>query len=55
VLKDHADLSSYQVYCCGAPQMVETAHQEFQKHGMPEDEFFSDEFTFSNPPPKSSA
>lgn len=52
VLEDHADLSSYQVYCCGAPQMVETAHQEFQKHGMPEDEFFSDAFTFSNPPPK---
>lgn len=55
VLEDHADLSGYQVYCCGAPQMVETAHQEFQKHGMPEDEFFSDAFTFSNPPPKSSA
>jgi len=52
VLEDHADLSSYQVYCCGAPQMVETAHQEFQKHGMPEDEFFSDAFTFSNPPAK---
>jgi CDP-4-dehydro-6-deoxyglucose reductase len=55
VLEDHADLSGYQVYCCGAPQMVETAHQEFQKHGMPEDEFFSDAFTFSNPPPKSGA
>lgn len=55
VLEDHADLSNYQVYCCGAPQMVETAHQEFQKHGMPEDEFFSDAFTFSNPPPKNIA
>jgi CDP-4-dehydro-6-deoxyglucose reductase len=55
VLEDHADLSGYQVYCCGAPQMVETAHQEFQKRGMPEDEFFSDAFTFSNPPPKSGA
>lgn len=52
VLEDHADLSSYQVYCCGAPQMVEVAHKEFQKHGMPEDEFFSDAFTFSNPLPK---
>lgn len=52
VLEDHADLSGYQVYCGGAPQMVEIAHQEFQKHGMPEDEFFSDAFTFSNPPPK---
>jgi CDP-4-dehydro-6-deoxyglucose reductase, E3 len=35
--------------------MVETAHVEFQKRGMPEDEFFSDAFTFSNPLPKPSA
>jgi CDP-4-dehydro-6-deoxyglucose reductase len=55
VLEDHEDLSAYQVYCCGAPQMVETAHVEFQKRGMPEDEFFSDAFTFSNPLPKPSA
>lgn len=52
VLEDHADLSAYQVYCCGAPGMVETVHQEFQQHGMPEDEFFSDAFTYSNPLPK---
>lgn len=52
VLQDHADLSTYQVYCCGAPAMVETAHHAFQKHGMPEDEFFSDAFTFANPAPK---
>ena len=52
VLADHADLSGYQVYCCGAPQMVETAHVEFQQHGMPEDEFFSDAFTYANPLPK---
>ena len=52
VLQDHADLSAYQVYCCGAPAMVETAHHAFQGHGMPEDEFFSDAFTFANPAPK---
>jgi len=51
VLDDHADLSSYQVYCCGAPQMVDRAHKEFQGHGLPELEFFSDAFTFSNPAP----
>ncbi|HZV62956.1 MAG TPA: CDP-6-deoxy-delta-3,4-glucoseen reductase [Methylophilaceae bacterium] len=51
VLEDRADLSAYQVYCCGSPQMVEAAHVAFQKHGMPEDEFFSDAFTFSNPQP----
>ena len=52
VLEDFADLSAYQVYCCGAPQMVDVAHQAFQLKGLPEDEFFSDAFTFSNPPPK---
>lgn len=51
VLRDHADLSAYQVYCCGNPQMVEAAHQAFQRHGLPEHEFFSDAFTFSNPQP----
>lgn len=52
VLEDFADLSAYQVYCCGAPQMVDTAHTAFQARGLPEDEFFSDAFTFANPLPK---
>lgn len=49
VLQDHPDLAAYQVYCCGAPQMVEVAHRDFQRHGLPEHEFFSDAFTFANP------
>ncbi|SNR81628.1 CDP-4-dehydro-6-deoxyglucose reductase [Methylobacillus rhizosphaerae] len=49
VLQDHPDMSAYQVYCCGAPQMVAAAHRDFQQHGLPEDEFFSDAFTFANP------
>jgi CDP-4-dehydro-6-deoxyglucose reductase len=52
VLEDFADLSPYQVYCCGAPAMVEAAHAEFQSAGMPEYEFFSDAFTFANPQPQ---
>lgn len=55
VLDDFDDLSAYQIYCCGAPQMVDIAHQSFQEKGLPEDEFFSDAFTFANPPPKSLA
>jgi CDP-4-dehydro-6-deoxyglucose reductase len=56
VLDDYANdgqngLSDYQVYCCGAPVMVETAHQTFQAQGLPEDEFFSDAFTYANPIP----
>lgn len=47
VLADHADLQAVQVYCCGAPAMVEAAHQEFTAYGLPENEFFSDAFTFA--------
>ncbi len=48
VLADFADLSGHQVYACGAPAMVETAHQAFTTtRGLPEDEFFSDAFLFS--------
>lgn len=53
VLDDFKDLSAHQVYCCGAPAMVDIAHAEFQSQGLPADEFFSDAFTFANPAPKS--
>ncbi len=52
VLEDYNDLSPYQVYCCGAPEMVHAAHESFMKLGLPEDEFFSDAFTYANPLPK---
>jgi CDP-4-dehydro-6-deoxyglucose reductase len=47
VLNDGLDLSQYQVYCCGAPAMVEAAHRDFIAQGLPEDEFFSDAFTYA--------
>lgn len=47
VLADYPDLSAYQVYCCGAPAMVEVAHADFTARGLPQDEFFSDAFTFA--------
>ncbi|MFA6014595.1 MAG: CDP-6-deoxy-delta-3,4-glucoseen reductase [Gallionellaceae bacterium] len=47
VLEDYTDLSGYQVYACGAPVVVETAHREItEKCGLPNEEFFSDAFTF---------
>lgn len=52
VMEDYEALNDYQVYCCGAPQMVDIAHLAFQAHGLPPEEFFSDSFTFANPPPK---
>jgi len=47
VLDDKVDLRSVQVYCCGAPAMVEAIHRDFTAQGLPEDEFFSDAFTFA--------
>jgi CDP-4-dehydro-6-deoxyglucose reductase len=48
VLADYRDLSGHQVYACGAPAMVETAHTAFTtQRKLPEDEFFSDAFLFS--------
>lgn len=53
VLEDIPDLSGYQVYCCGAPAMVEAAHHDFVAAGLPPEEFFSDAFTYApQTPPK---
>jgi CDP-4-dehydro-6-deoxyglucose reductase len=51
VMEDFPDLSGHQVYACGAPVMVEAAHQDFtSKCGLPDEEFFSDSFTPAAPP-----
>ncbi len=45
VIEDHADLSSHQVYACGAPVMVDTARRDFTLEcGLPEHEFHADVF-----------
>ncbi|MBL3960950.1 CDP-6-deoxy-delta-3,4-glucoseen reductase [Burkholderia sp. KCJ3K979] len=45
VMKDFADLSSYQVYACGAPVVVLSAKRDFtERCGLSEDEFFADIF-----------
>jgi CDP-4-dehydro-6-deoxyglucose reductase len=47
VLEDYSDLSGHQVYACGAPIVVESAHTDFTNlRGLPNEEFFSDSFTF---------
>ena len=45
VLQDLPDLSGHQVYACGAPVVVESAHVDYVKAGLPEEEFFADSFT----------
>jgi CDP-4-dehydro-6-deoxyglucose reductase len=48
VLEDFSDLSGHEVYACGAPVMVESAHRDYTAmRGLPEDAFFSDMFTFA--------
>ena len=50
VMEDFPDLSGHQVYACGAPVMVESAHRDFtSKCGLPEEDFFSDSFTPAAP------
>jgi CDP-4-dehydro-6-deoxyglucose reductase len=45
-MADFPDMSGYQVYACGAPIVVESAHADFTGQcQLPEEEFFSDAFT----------
>lgn len=50
VLEDHPDLSGWQVYTCGAPAMIDAARAAFVAHGLPEEDFFADAFTFTSRP-----
>lgn len=51
VLDDFSDLSGVEVYCCGAPAMVEVAHASFAQAGLPEGAFYSDAFNYAKPVP----
>ena len=56
VMEDFPDLSGYQVYACGAPVVVESAHKDFTSLcQLPEDEFYSDAFTPSVDPKPATA
>lgn len=46
VIADHADLSSYQVYACGAPIVVDSGKRDFVAMcQLPAEEFYADSFT----------
>jgi len=48
VMEDYSNLEGHEVYVCGAPVVVEAAQRDFTtKHGLPNESFFSDAFTFS--------
>ena len=47
VLEDFKNLNDIQVYCCGAPGLVENAFKDLTKSGLPSEQFFADAFTFA--------
>lgn len=50
VLEDHADLSGFEVYACGAPAMIEAAKRDYcTQRALPEAAFYADAFTPANP------
>lgn len=50
VLDDFADLSTHEIYACGAPAMIDAARSSFvASRSLPEDAFFADAFTFAQP------
>ena len=49
VLEDFESFNNVQVYCCGAPGLVQIAFESFVEKGLPENEFFADAFTFAPP------
>ncbi len=46
-LADHPNLAECQVYACGSPAMVAEAHRTLVEAGLPDEEFYSDAFTFA--------
>ncbi|MGM3216510.1 2Fe-2S iron-sulfur cluster-binding protein [Pseudomonas sp. PhalM4] len=45
VLQDHPDLSGFDVYACGSPEMIAQARELFVSKGaLPADRFFADAF-----------
>ena len=47
VADDFADLSPYQIYASGPPEMIAAAQSAFASQGLDMDNFFFDAFTFS--------
>lgn len=47
-MSDHPDLSDYQAYVCGSPELVAASRRDFLAHAhLPEEEFFADSFDYA--------
>jgi len=50
ILDDFSDLSGYQVYACGSPQMINSGHKAFLERGLSPNEYYTDAFIFQSNP-----
>ncbi len=55
ILQDHSDLSSYEVYACGSPDMVEAGRAAFLGNGLQVDRYYSDAFLVTQYKPQAKA
>jgi len=47
IVEDYADLSEYEIYASGPPEMIDSGRDAFVKKGLSEDCYYYDAFTFS--------
>ena len=53
VLEDFPDLSSFDIYACGSPGMIDAAFSDFtQIAGLPADRFFAESFNNAGTAPQ---
>lgn len=50
IMQDFADLSGFDAYLCGHPEMVAEGARRLQEKGLPGERIFSDAFTFASQP-----
>lgn len=48
VARDYPDLSGFDVYMAGPPQMIVAAASQFRLQGLPQEQLYSDSFDYSN-------
>ncbi|MDE3208817.1 MAG: CDP-6-deoxy-delta-3,4-glucoseen reductase, partial [Pseudomonadota bacterium] len=49
ILDDFSDLSSYQIYACGSPEMIQSGQDTFIQQGLHPENYFTDAFLFQAP------
>ena len=47
ILQDYPELSTYDIYACGPPPMINAIVETFPKHGLNKERLFSDSFEFA--------